>query len=349
VTYRVVQFGTGNVGKMCARSVLRHPEMELVGVYVTNPDKAGRDAGELVGVDPLGLPAIDDLEELCALDADVVLHAPLPSMQVNDDPSYDEHVIGRLLRSGKNVITTVGYLYPKAYGPDVVERLEAACAAGGVSVHGTGANPGFMSELLPLTLSGMSDRIDRIYVVEASSFHRYPSPEVILGMLGMGKSPEEFAPFTARYRGWLTALFSESVWMLADGLALAIDGVEASLEVRTTDSAHDIAAGHIPAGSVAAHRWLWEGKVGDRAVIVLEAVYRTRPQEAPEWTSQHAFVIEGEPTFRFEVGAGWCSDGLLATAAHAVNAIPAVVGAAPGIRTFLDLPLIVGRHTARAR
>ncbi len=345
--HRVIQFGTGNVGRMCATSVMRHPEMELVGVFVTNPAKAGRDAGELLGTEPLGLEAIDDLDALCALEADVVLHAPLPSMQVNDDPLHDERVICRLLESGKNVITTVGYVYPKAYGADVVERLEAACRAGGASVHGTGANPGFMSELLPLTLSGMSDRIDRVYVVEASSFHRYPSADVIIGMLGMGKTPEEFEPFTARYRAWLTALFSESVWMVADGLGVPLDRVESSLEIRTAAEAHDIAAGHIPAGGVAAHRWLWEGMVGDRAVIVLEAVYRTQPKEAPEWTTAHSFVIEGEPTFRFEVGAGWCSDGLLATAAHAVNAIPAVVGAAPGIRTFLDLPLITARHSVR--
>ena len=116
MTYRVVQWATGNVGRHSIRAVLDHPDLELAGVYVTSPAKAGLDAGEIAGREPVGVRASNDLEEILALDADCVAHMPLPSKQIGDDPDQDTNDICRLLESGKNVVTTVGFVYPKAYG-----------------------------------------------------------------------------------------------------------------------------------------------------------------------------------------------------------------------------------------
>ena len=129
---RVVQWSTGNVGRHALRAILDHPDLELAGVYVTSPAKAGLDVGELLGREPVGVRTTADLDEVLALDADCVSHMPLPSKQVGDDPDKDTKDICRLLGSGKNVVTTVGYVYPKAYGPEVVDALESACAAGRV-------------------------------------------------------------------------------------------------------------------------------------------------------------------------------------------------------------------------
>jgi hypothetical protein len=344
VTYRVIQWSTGNVGRHAMKAVLDHLELELVGVYVTSPSKAGQDVGPLLGRDAVGITTTNDLDAILALDADCVLHMPLPSKQVGDDPEQDTADLCRLLASGKNVITTVGYVYPKAYGPDVCARLEEACAAGGSSLHGTGLNPGFMAELIPLVLSSLCASIDLVHVRESSEFSRYPSPEIILGMMGFGKPPDEYEAHGARYRSWLGGLFAESVWMLADGLAVALDGIETTEEVELTDQRLEIAAGVLEPGTVAGQRWVWRGLVGAKPVIVLEAVYKAAPQVAPAWPASGWLTrIEGQPNITLDVDH-WISGGLLATAMHAVHAIGPVVEAAPGIRTFLDLPTILGRH-----
>ena len=111
MTYRVIQWATGGVGRAAIEGVLGHPDLELVGCWVHSDAKAGRDVGELVGREPIGVPATDDVDEVLALDADCVIYAPL----LADPPT-----VARLLRSGKNVVTPVGWWYPEAagQGPD---------------------------------------------------------------------------------------------------------------------------------------------------------------------------------------------------------------------------------------
>jgi 4-hydroxy-tetrahydrodipicolinate reductase len=344
VSLRVVQWATGNVGRYALRGILQHPELELAGVLVSNPEKAGRDAGELVGREPVGVRATTDPEEILALDADCVCHMPLPSAQVGDDPDRDTRDICALLASGKNVVTTVGFVYPKAHGEALVRRLEGACREGGSSLHGTGANPGFLGELLPLTLSGLSGRVDEVVVVESSEFSGYPSPPIILDMMGFGAAEADFPKIGERFGSWLTGLFSECVHMIADGLAAPLERIETSTELRTAERELEIAAGRLPAGSVAGHRWLWQGIVAGEPRIRQEAVYRAHPSVAPDWPATGAEVrIEGRPRMELRLGHDWLSSGLLATAMHAVHAIPHVCRAGPGIRSFLDLPLVTAR------
>jgi hypothetical protein len=347
MTYRVVQWGTGNVGRMAVKAVLDRADLELVGCFVTSEAKDGLDVGVIVGRDPIGVVATSDPARIDELDADCVLHMPLPSAQVGDDPGHDTDVLCRLLASGKDVVTTVGYVHPKAYGAETLGRLEAACAAGGSTLHGTGLNPGFMGELVPLVLSGLCARIDRVLVRESSEFSGYPSPKIVLGMMGFGKHPDQYEQHGARYRAWLSRLFSESVLLVADGLGVELDSIDVEEETELTEEELTIAAGTLAAGTVAAQRWTWAGMRGGRDVIRLEAIYKAAPQVAPQWTSPAwVTVIEGRPRIELEADR-WITNGLLGTAMHAVNAVPVVCAAAPGVRTFLDLPLVVGRHAVR--
>ena len=340
---RVVQWGSGNVGRHALRAVLDRPELALVGLYVTSAAKAGLDAGTLIEREPVGVIATVSLDEICAMDADVVLHMPLPAMQVADDPDLDTKNLCRLLATGKDVITTTGYLYPKAYGPAVFGRLEDACAAGGSSLHGTGVNPGFMADLMPLVLSGLCERVDKVYVLEASEFSRYPSPEVILGMMGFGLAPDVFETHTGRYRAWLSSLFRESLLMISDGLRLTVDDVDAQQETVLAEHDLVLAAGPVAKGTVAGQRWVWTGRHEGRAVVELEAIYRAHPGVAPHWaTTSWLTRLEGLPNITVELNR-WLGNGLLGTAMHAVNAIGPVHASAPGVRSFLDLPLVVGR------
>jgi len=233
--YRVIQWATGNVGRAALRAVAKHPELELVGLLVYDPAKQGLDAGELCKLDPLGVQASCDVDEILALDADCVLHMPLPSARGTQDPDRDLRDLCRILASGKNAITTVGYVYPRVYGSEVVERLEKACAEGGSSIHGTGVNPGWLAELLPLTASALSARIDRIHVLESTDFSFYPSPDVIFGLMGLGTAPAAFEEQVGSYRRWLSGLFRESLELLADGLALRLDAVEEDFELARAE------------------------------------------------------------------------------------------------------------------
>ncbi len=345
MTYRIVQWGTGNVGRMALDAVLARPDMGLVGCYVTSSAKDGVDVGTILGRESVGVAATNDVAVIEALDADCVLHMPLPSAQAGVDPELDTEIICRLLASGKNVVTTVGYVHPKAYGADVLARLEAACAAGGTSLHGTGLNPGFMSELIPLVLSGLCQRIDQVMVRESSEFSRYPSPTIILDMMGFGKHPDEYEAHGVRYRKWLSGLFSESVLLVADGLGVELDSLEVEEETQLAAEEITIAAGTVAAGTVAAQRWTWAGMRNGKDLVRLETIFKAAPHVAPEWTSPAWVVrIEGQPRIALEADR-WITNGLLGTAMHAVNAVPAVCDASPGVKTFLDLPLIVGRHT----
>jgi hypothetical protein len=344
---RVIQWATGNVGRSALRQILAHPEMELVGCLVHSDEKVGKDAGELCKQPPAGVLATASIDQILELEADCVSHMPLPSAQYGDDPDADLRNICRILESGKNVVTTVGYLYPRAYGNDVFERLEKACMAGGTSLHGTGANPGWMSDVLPLTASAMSARIDRIYVRESTDFSWYPSPQVLFDLMGMGCTEGEYAARAKRYVGWLSGLFRESLMLVAEGLGLVLDEINFESEIRLGDEDYEIAAGRVGKGTVAAQHFEWSGMIGKEAVIVLEAFYMARREAAPDWPAP-GFVcrVEGKPTMKFELDESWISNALIATAVHAVHAIPAVCAAAPGVRTFLDLPLIVGKYAA---
>lgn len=344
MTYRVIQWATGATGRMALRLIIEHPDLELVGLIVTNPDKAGRDAAELCGLDaPTGVLASTDAEAVLATPADCVAYLPLPSARTLGDPAHDEAIIAGLLARGLNVLTTVGYLYPKAYGADVADRLEAACNAGHSTLHGTGANPGFLAELLPLTFASMSARIDRIHVVESSSFASYPSPDVIIGMMQFGRSPDAFEGVDSAYGRWLSGLFSESIQMIADFLDVPLSGIDSELDIELATESVDIAAGHIAAGTVAAQRWRWTGVAAatGEPFVIQDAVYKTTEAVGRSWSPTGMQMhVEGAPTFTLVQPHGWLGNGLLATAAHLVNAIAPVCDALPGIHTLIDLPML---------
>lgn len=345
--WRVIQWSSGNVGRHSIATVSGREDMTLFGLYVYSADKAGVDAGEIAGIGRLGVPATADREAVLAMEADCVIHTPLPSLVYGEHPGEDVDTICALLASGKNVITTVGYLYPKVHGEALVDRIEAACRAGNSSFHSTGVNPGWLGDVLPLMMSGLCQRLDRIHILEITNFEFYPSPQVIFDMMGFGRTEDAFEGQVARYKHWLTGLFRESIQMVADGLALELDTITESFELETTAEELTVAAGTVSRGTVAAQHWEWAGVVASEKKIVHETVWRTHESVGDRWPrGNHSIRIEGAPGLYVEFGAGWNTDVLLSTAVHAVNAVPYVCEAAPGIQTLLDLPMIVARGGA---
>jgi 2,4-diaminopentanoate dehydrogenase len=169
---RVVNVGTGLVGQEALRAIVDHPDTELVGHVAHDPDKVGRDVGELIGYPPAGLLATADLDEALAAGPDVVsyfatTHGRL-KVTLND--------FCRILSSGVHIVTTsVGALiYPSSARPDVLERLNAACHEGNSTLFSTGVDPGFFSDYLPVVLSGCSRRIDGVRIYEMAVYESGP-------------------------------------------------------------------------------------------------------------------------------------------------------------------------------
>lgn len=189
---RLIFWGPGHIGGAALREVLKHPDQfEVVGARVYNPDKHGRDVGELVGVAPIGVAATTDTQEILALDADCVVFTPLP---LDHDQITKDAVA--LLRSGKNVVTTTTFHYPQLHGSDDVELLESACQFGGATLHGTGIHPSFMAERLVMTLTGLFTDVRHIRLAEAcntsKALHEM-TPE-FLAVIGFGQPMEAITP-----------------------------------------------------------------------------------------------------------------------------------------------------------
>ena len=349
---RVIQWATGGVGRAAIQAIASHPELVLVGAYVHSPEKRGRDAGELADVGPLGVVATDDVEELLALDADCVVYAPVVA-----DPA----TVVRLLESGKNVVTPLNWFYP---GRRDTSRLEAACRAGGVTLHGTGIHPGGVTERIPLVFSAFSRAITHVRAEEFSDIRSYGAPFVVGEIMLFGKTPAEAAksPMLRLLGGG----FVQSIEMLGDALGFALDPEprtrhEMAVATRPIDSP----IGPLAPGRVAAQRFTWQGTVrGEPVVTVRTNWFMGQEHLEPAWSfgaegERFEVEITGDPSAKVVIH-GWQPEtiaaglarnpGIVATANHCVSAIPYVCAAAPGIRSYLDLPLATGRaapHLAR--
>ena len=164
MAYRVIQWGTGNVGLFALRCLIEHPQIELAGVWVHSAEKAGRDAGELCGTKPTGVRATNDVDALLASDADCVCYTATADLR----PFEAIQDICRILAAGKNVVSSsvVPLVHPKSFIPNLREQLEEACRTGGSSFFTSGIDPGFANDLLPLTLSGLSATWHEMRVLE---------------------------------------------------------------------------------------------------------------------------------------------------------------------------------------
>ena len=343
---RVIQWATGNVGTHAVAAVHEHPGLELVGALVYSDDKAGRDVGEVCGIGEIGVIATKDIDEIVALDADCVLY--MPTGDWNPPAALDD--ICRLLASGKNVISTAvtAWIYPKAAGDEVVDRLEAACAEGQSSFHATGIEPGWAAEILPLTMSGLFRHVDSIVVQELMDYSTYAVPFVLFDVMGFGKRPGEYAPMDEEAVGALP--FKGSLMMVAEGLGATIEGYVWERSVATTDKPIEVKAGRIEAGTISAQRFSYTAIIGGRRALTVEHITRLGPDQAPDWPNGRGWkvTIEGLPSMVLESRIAIHDEddteqACLGTAMHAVHAIGPVCDADPGIRTLLDLPPIVGR------
>jgi 2,4-diaminopentanoate dehydrogenase len=351
MTLRVVQWATGGVGVAAIKGVLEHPDLELVGCWVHSEAKSGKDVGELIGIQPLGVTATNSVDEILALDADAVIYSPLM-------PNPEE--VAALLRSGKNVVTPVGWFYP---GEKEGAPLRAAALEGDATLHGTGIAPGGISDKFPLMLSIMSTGVTFVRAEEFSDLRTYDAPDVLRYVMGFGDTPEK--ALTGPMQKLLDGGFIQSVKMIVDKMGFNIDPqIRATQEISVATAPIDTPMGAIQPGQVAGRKFHWEALVGGEPVVRVTVNWFMGSEHLdPPWSfgpagERYEMEAKGNPDFTVtvkgfqpeSVAEGLeCNNGIVATAAHCVNSVPAVCAAEPGIVTYLDLPLISGKAAPHLR
>jgi 4-hydroxy-tetrahydrodipicolinate reductase len=355
MSYRVVQWSTGNVGRNTLAGIDARPDLDLVGVWVSSPAKVGVDAGDLAGLGrPLGVFATSDVDALLALQPDCIVHTAMADHRLGE--ALDD--LARFLRAGINVVSSgpVFLQYPDGVMPDtMIDPVRQAALDGDVSLWVNGIDPGFANDWLPLVVTGISERIDEVRCMEILNYATYDQGMVLFDIMGFGRALDD-VPLLLQ-PGVLTTAWGSVVQQIAAGLGVTLDGITEWYERLPAPSTFSIASGEIAAGTAAALRFEVRGMRGDVPVIVLEHVTRLADDLAPDWpqpTGQGGYrvVVSGEPNYTVDLQLlGSDGDhntaGLKATAMRLVNAVPAVVEARPGLLTALDLPLITGRGLLR--
>ncbi len=233
-----------------------------------------------------------------------------------------------------------------------IARMEEAARQGNSSLFITGVDPGFANDLIPFALAGTCQSIEQVRCMEIADYATYDGAVVMFDVMGFGQPLDEvpilFQP------GVLSIAWGTSIRQLAAGLGIEIDDISESVEQEPAPEAFDIAAGHVPKGSVAALRFEIRGMVKGKPAIVIEHVTRLREDLRPEWPrpaqpgGSYRIEIVGEPSYAVDIcptsrKGDHNHAAIVAAAGRIVNAIPAVVAAPPGIRTTLDLPLVTGK------
>ena len=247
--HRVVFWGIGAIGTEMLTAILDHRrDLTIAGARVYSPEKNGVDIAELIGRSPIGVTATTDVDEILALDADCVLYTPR-------NTNIDDVCV--ILASGKNVVTTAFLFHPRRIDAGDRDRLLQACQAGGSSVHGSGLNPGNLSGVLPLAMSGMSRRIDRITLQERADWSFYDSTAITFDNMAFGQPVEDISPTTNDFLAFNSGIFANEVWLMADALNAGIDEVTATVEAVPAIEDHQIFDHVLRAGTTAGQRWSW--------------------------------------------------------------------------------------------
>ncbi|GGT19415.1 dihydrodipicolinate reductase [Streptomyces atratus] len=355
-----VVWGTGNVGRAAIRAVDAHPALTLTAVLVHNPDKVGRDAGDLGGLDRgLGVAATDDIDSVLAAGPRAVVYAA--SGDIRPDEALTDII--RAIRGGAVVVTPAVYALYDQLGapPELRDPVLAAIAEGGGSLFVSGVDPGWGNDVLPLLISGLGTTVDVIRCQEIFDYSTYDQEDSVRYLVGMGQ-PMDYEPLMLAPTV-PTMVWGGQVRLMARALGVELDDIRETLDRRpleTTVSTRTM--GEFEAGTQGAVRFEVQGIVEGEPRIVIEHITRIHRSCAPDWPTPpdgdgaHRVVIEGRPRIEVTVeatdeGENRSAGGNATAVGRLVSAIDWLVGAEPGLYDALDVPLrpAVGRLGRRQR
>ncbi|CAN5394974.1 dihydrodipicolinate reductase [soil metagenome] len=342
---KVVQWTTGGVARQAVRAVLADPLLELVGAFAYSADKVGRDVGELCGLEPVGTAATDDVEALLSLRPDCVIYTPL---------YFDAAEVARILEQGINVVTTSEFLTGRGAGEAALAQVHSAAERGGASIFGSGMNPGF-AQLLGAVIAGICTNIRHVRVIESFDTTMFAG-DGNMDELGWGRPKD--SPGHEAALAEATVVFADGLDVMAELLGVTLDERRCTADFAYATDDLALPGRPIAAGTVAGIDLRWEGLVDGRPVVESHQRWVMGSRMEPRWNVESGYVVEidGEPKVRTKVDIWPHQDdlstltpddfhaiGMVITGLPVVNAIPAVCAAAPGIRTYAELPVITGR------
>lgn len=341
-TLRVVQWATGRVGARSLRAIIQHPQLELVGLYVHSEAKEGRDAGELIGLDPVGVKATRNIDDILALKPDCVMY-------MQEGANLDD--VCRLLEAGINIVTTRGeFFYPAKMDAEFRERTEAACRKGKSSIHATGSSPGFITEAIPVVLTSVARRVDCVTIDEFAYIPESCSPEMVFDVMGYGRPvSDEFDPGMLHH---MAQCFDQSLSSTAAAMGLEVDEVKSFGEMAAASSRVKIAEdAYIEPGTVAAQRITIAAMNQGKPVLQLRTNWYCATDLDKDWELGETgwrVTVEGDTPLDVRLTMPRTDEPVAEqmggyTAHRAVNAIHGVCAAEPGIRTTAELPQVVAR------
>lgn len=336
---RVAHWGTGATGRHGLAAVIDRADMDLVGHYVWNPQKAGKDSGELIGLPRVGVTATNDLDAIIALKPDVVTYF---GNGVRDRDQTTAEIAG-FLRAGINVVTSSlgSAIHPGGSGNEGVEALRAACAEGGATLFASGIDPGFATGMLSVAAFSAAHRIDRVRLQEFADYGVYPDEPTGRGIWGFGLPLDAQTPVSSG--AMLRSTWTGTVEANAHALGWRIEGWKTTCFTAPARQDYDTAIGRIDRGTTSAVWFQLIGIVGGAEKLILEHVNWIDEGDIPEgWPVPPKYrrgpsgvsyrtVVEGQPSFDLELQMRDGDEGLRMTAMHCINAIPLVVRSAPGI------------------
>jgi 2,4-diaminopentanoate dehydrogenase len=324
---KVMQYGVGPIGLMTTECLVEKPGLSIVGAIDANPEKIGKDLGVLAGLSkPLGVEVSGDAFSLLReLDADVVILTTTSSLETIRPQ------IMEIISAGKKVVSSCEELtYPWLTKPEIARDIDEAAKRNGASVLSTGVNPGFLMDFLPLVMSGVCKRVEKIVAerIQDAQFRRLPFQQKIGAGLNLEQFQQKVEAGVLRHVGLV-----ESMHLIASGIGWKLERTEdeifpviASEAVVTPDLT-------VKAGKVTGVRQVSCAYAEGREVIKL--IFQATVGEP---NPHDRILIEGIPDIELTIKDG--VNGDIATCAILVNAIPAVMRAQPGLRTMVDIGLI---------
>lgn len=345
---RVFQVATGNVGTEMVKRLQTHRELELVGLHCYSPEKVGRDAGEIAGIGPIGVLATGTVEEILAAEPDVLtFHGVWP----------DADLYVRVLEAGIDVVTTADWItghhrdanHPRPEGRTESELIAAACERGGSTFYGTGMNPG-LAQILTIVHSADVADIENVTCLESVDVSCHHSADTWANC-GFGRPVED--PEVPRLLELGTRVFGDGVHLMADCFGVELDEVTFDYQLGACTKDVDLGWYFLPQGSVGGAAFQYVGRVAGVPRVELHLEWQMTPLTEPRWDVQGCYVtrIQGDPVIHskhlilprpgtdFSSVEAFAAIGMTVTGMPALNAIPAVVAAPPGIVTSADLPL----------
>lgn len=331
MTVRVVQWGLGAMGSGMARLMLSKEGLEVVGAIDSWSELTGKDLGEVLGLGhDVGVRVTNDPADVLdpeKVDCVVIATTSWVARQFED--------LVTIITSGINVVSIAEEMTaPAAQSPELAARLDELARQHEVSVLGTGVNPGFVLDLLVVVLSAGCHRVDRIEARRVNDLAPYGP--TVLRTQGVGLSPEEFALGVADGTVVGHVGFPESIKLISDALGLGVDRVLETREPIIADSARSTAHIRIEQGMVAGCAHTAIGYRGDEEVITLVHPQKVWGEDVTRVTGDYIH-LHGVPEVTMAIEPEYA--GGIATQGIAVNSIPLVVAARPGLLSMTDIPV----------